>query len=79
MVFFQALIFCLFLLKYSDVHLSLFSPNAENAGKMQTRITPNTDTFYVVLALVNNLKSGVFITGHKDKKIQFLAPIILLK
>ena len=36
-------------------YLSVFSPNA---GKMRTRITPNTDTFYVVdvrgLVLVQN-------------------------
>ena len=29
-------------------HLSVFSPMPENAGKMGTIITPNTDTFYVV-------------------------------
>ena len=29
-------------------YLSIFSPHAENAGKMRARITPNTDTFYAV-------------------------------
>ena len=30
-------------------YLLVFSPNAENAGKIRTRITPNTDTLYAVL------------------------------
>ena len=28
----------------------------ENAGKIRTRITPNTDTFYVVLGIILNLE-----------------------
>ena len=33
------------------LYLSVFSPNAGNLGKIGTRITPNTDTFYSVIAL----------------------------
>ena len=29
----------------------------ENAGKMQTRITPNKDTFYAVKALLSSVNS----------------------
>ena len=32
-------------------HLSVFSPNAGNPGKMPTRITLNADSFYAVLLL----------------------------
>ena len=34
--------------EYGEIRF-VFSPNAGNAGKMRTRITPNTDTFYAGL------------------------------
>ena len=30
------------------LYLSVFTPNAKNAGKMRTRIPPNTDSFYAM-------------------------------
>ena len=32
-----------------NTYLSVFSPNVGKCGKMLTRITPNTDSFYAVL------------------------------
>ena len=33
---------------YSDPHFPAFGLNTERYGKMWTRITPNTNTFYAV-------------------------------
>ena len=41
-------------------HLSVFSPNA---GKMRTRITPNTDTFYAVQIV--GLIGGDYLRAHR--------------
>ena len=47
------------------------SPNAENARKVRTRITPNTDTFYAVYITATNLIM-VFL------RIRCLAVILIL-
>ena len=48
---------CIFLhsdwMQSDTPHLSIFSPNGENVGKMRTKITPNMDTFYPVLLFKN--------------------------
>ena len=38
-------------------YLSVFSPNAGKCGKMWTRTTPNTDTFYLVIRSLSVLYS----------------------
>ena len=55
--------------EYRD--LSVFSPNAGKCGKMWTRITPNTDTFYAVLgSVIKKVKStdNLVITGNFNVK-----------
>ena len=34
---------------YSGPHFPIFGLNKERCGKIQTRINPNTDTFYAVI------------------------------
>ena len=36
---------------YSGPHFPIFGLNKERCGKIQTRINPNTDTFYAVIRI----------------------------
>ena len=67
---------------YSGPHFPEFGLNTERygvslciqseCGKMRTRITPNTDTFYAVIVMIEKWKSAI------DKGAFFSAPLIAL-
>ena len=51
-------------IRRDTVYVSVFSPNAGKCGKMWTRITPNTDTFYAVSERRNfNLLSSYLLSN----------------
>ena len=56
---------------YSGPHFPAFGLNTErycpNAGKMQTRITPNTGTFYIVVA--KNVKNICQKSEHEKNRL----------
>ena len=60
--------------EYGEIqYLSVFSPNAGKYGKIRTRITPNTDTFYAVLTTNLNSSQEIFqLHSRRSPQMVFL-------